>query len=87
MQGKATQNASAFVSTRYCEVLCLPYTDLHRSHMSSIVKLINNKHGEKGDRHLNRCRAVAYLTVGRGANRPTGKLNAKSGPHWACVRF
>jgi len=38
MQGQATQNALAYVSTRYWKILRLPYLDFHRWHMSSIVK-------------------------------------------------
>jgi len=38
MQGQATWNALAYISTRYWRILRLPYSDLHRSHMSSIDK-------------------------------------------------
>jgi len=32
------KNALAYVSSRYWQILLLPYSDLHRLHMSSIVK-------------------------------------------------
>jgi len=38
MHDQATQKALASVSTRYWQILRLSYSDLRRSHMSSIVK-------------------------------------------------